>query len=253
MKRWQLQGLLLIVMSIILLPGIGIGQAGKEKKKGDAGPPPVVPPLKGTSETIKLFNGKDLEGWDGYKDLWAVKDGAIVGQHKDPLKFSTYLFTKRSFTDFRLIFSAKIDLDKMHSGVALWGKKFVPMGVKDAGAEKAEHTYQGHLVMFPSGWGLFDLYRRNGLALPKGMREAEMSAAKKDWNDWNDMEILAQGNRIRLAVNGKAVLDWRDPDPTKVGEGPIALQLHSNKAPQEVYFKGLELTTFPEDKLVTVK
>ena len=25
------------------------------------------------------------------------------------------------------------------------------------------------------------------------------------------MEILAQGNRIRLAVNGKAVLDWRDP------------------------------------------
>ena len=36
-------------------------------------------------------------------------------------------------------------------------------------------------------------------------------------------------------------------------EGPIGLQLHSNMVPQEIHFKNLELTTFPEDKLVTVK
>ena len=67
------------------------------------------------------------------------------------------------------------------------------------------------------------------------------------------MEILAQGNRIRLAVNGKEVLDWRDPEPKYVAEGPIGLQLHSNEVPQEIHFKGLELTTYPEDKLTTVK
>ena len=38
-----------------------------------------------------------------------------------------------------------------------------------------------------------------------------------------------------------------------IKEGPIGLQLHSNKVPQEVHFKDLVLTTFPEDKLTTVK
>jgi hypothetical protein len=102
--------------------------------------------------------------------------------------------------------------------------------------------------MFPSGWGLYDLFRRNGL--PVNTKPAK--AAGKQ-HDWNDMEILAQGNRIRLVVNGKQVLDWRDPEPKLIMEGPIGLQLHSNSVAQEVHFKGLELTTFPDDKLVTVK
>jgi hypothetical protein len=67
------------------------------------------------------------------------------------------------------------------------------------------------------------------------------------------MEILAQGNRIRFAVNGVQVVDWRDPKPELIQEGPIGLQLHSNNVPQEIHFKGLVLTTFPEDKLITVK
>ena len=46
---------------------------------------------------------------------------------------------------------------------------------------------------------------------------------------------------------------WRDPEPKLIMEGPIGLQLHSNNVPQEIHFKGLTLTTFPEDKLTTVK
>ncbi|MBM3968705.1 MAG: DUF1080 domain-containing protein, partial [Planctomycetes bacterium] len=30
-------------------------------------------------------------------------------------------------------------------------------------------------------------------------------------------------------------------------------QLHSNQVPQEIQWKGLQLETFPEDKLLTVK
>ena len=65
--------------------------------------------------------------------------------------------------------------------------------------------------------------------------------------------ILAQGNRLRLVVNGTQVLDWRDPEPDRIKEGPLGLQLHSHNEPQEVHFKNLVLTTFPEDKLITVK
>jgi hypothetical protein len=66
------------------------------------------------------------------------------------------------------------------------------------------------------------------------------------------MEILAIGSRIRLAVNGKEVADWTDPKPELCTAGPIGLQLHSNKVPQEVHFRGLILAEDPEDRLITV-
>jgi hypothetical protein len=222
--------------------------AGQEKRKT-----PEIPPHKGKSEKIKLFNGTNLNGWEGYKDLWSVDDGVIVAKSTRPLEFSTYLVTKRKFTDFRLVFAAKLVRSEMHSGVALWGQLHVPKEVKDPVKQKAEYTYQGQLVMFPSDWGLYDLYRRHGgINPPPEVRAVAKKAGKQ--HDWNDMEILAQGNRIRLAVNGKEVLDWRDPDPSLVKEGSIGLQLHSNNEPEEIHFKGLVLTTFPpEDKLVTVK
>lgn len=221
---------------------------------------PEIPPRKGKSETIQLFNGKDLKGWKGYTDLWSVQDGVIVAKNTKPIIYSTYLVTNRRFSDFRLLCSAKLVQSEMHSGIAIWGavhpypeKSNNPKEyVLDPVAERTEFTYQGQLVMFPSGWGLYDLYRRHGAINPSAeIRNVAIKAGKQ--HDWNDMEILAQGNRIRLAVNGQLVLDWRDPEPKWINEGPIGLQLHSNSVPQEIHFKGLELTTFPEDKMTTVK
>ncbi|MFT3882154.1 MAG: DUF1080 domain-containing protein [Gemmatales bacterium] len=211
-------------------------------------PAEVVPPLKGETKIIELFDGKSLDGWVGYTDLWSVKDGEIVGRNDKPLTFSTYLLTKDKYSDFRLTFAAKLVESEMHSGVAFWGL-VKPDVSKQPEKERSIHTYAGHLVMFPSGYGLYDLFGRNGLPVDGG-------PAKKvgKQHDWNDIEILAQGNRIRVAVNGKQVVDWRDPEPKRIKEGPIGLQLHSNKVPQEVRFKGLKLETFPkEDKLLTVK
>jgi hypothetical protein len=201
---------------------------------------PEVPPKTGKSETIKLFNGQNLEGWQGHKKFWTVADGAIVGKNLHPVKVSTYLVTERTFSDFRLLATVKLARSEMHSGIALWGR---------LAPEKGDpFTYAGHLVMFPSGWGLYDLYGRNGLP-PSG--EPAKKVGKQ--HDWNELEILAQGNRLRLVVNGTQVLDWRDPEPERIMEGPIGLQLHSNNEPQEIHFKDLVLTTFPEDKLITLK
>jgi hypothetical protein len=50
------------------------------------------------------------------------------------------------------------------------------------------------------------------------------------------------------------VVDWRDPEPNRIKPGPIGLQLHSNKVPQEVRFKDLVIETFPqEQRLLTAK
>jgi hypothetical protein len=204
-------------------------------------PSNVVPPRKGKSETIQLFNGTDLRGWIGNQKLWSVHDGAIVGKNTEPVKVSTYLLTERKFTDFRLLATVKLVQSEMHSGIAFWGKQAPERG--------DEFTFAGHLVMFPSGWGMYDLYGRGGLPV-------DGAPAKKvgKQHDWNDLEILAQGNRIRVAVNGVQVVDWADPKTDAIYDGPIGLQLHSNTVPQEIHFKNLVLTTFPEeDKLTTVK
>jgi hypothetical protein len=238
MNRYCASGLLVAAAAVVLLLS-GSVPAGQDKGK-DKKEAPIVPPRQGKSEVLRLFNGKDLEGWEGHENLWSVKDGVIIAKNKEPIKVSTYLLTKRKFTDFRLTLSTKLVQSEMHSGVAFWGRMAPEQGDK--------YTYAGHLVMFPSGWGMFDLYGRNSLPVDGG-------PAKKvgKQHDWNDIEILAQGNRVRVAVNGVKVVDWRDPEPERILEGPIGLQLHSNKVPQEVQFRDLMLTTFPEGQMITVK
>ena len=189
-----------------------------------------------------LFNGKDLTGWDGNMQYWSVQDGAVVGKNsaESAPKASTYLHTTKKFSAFRLIFEGKLVTSEMHSGVALWGQPVEKEG--------DPHSYLGHLVMFPSAWGFWDLYRRNGIYQDDGRAKA---AGKQ--HDWNQMEILAQPPRIRLVVNGQLVADWTDPKPELCGEGPLGLQLHSNKVAQEVQFRGLILAENPQDQLLTVK
>jgi hypothetical protein len=240
-KFWLLVTICVTALTVAALVATEEASAGNDKKA------PEVPPRKGKSEIIKLFNGKDLEGWQGYEDLWSVKDGAIVAKNTEPLKFSTYLLTKGHYTDFRLVFAAKLVQSEMHSGVAFWGE-VRPSVSNEPENDRTKYTYAGHLVMFPSGWGMYDLFGRNGLPI-------DGAPAKKvgKQHDWNDIEILAQGNRVRVGVNGHAVVDWRDPEPERIKQGPIGLQLHSNSVPQEIHFKGLSLTTFPEDtRLITV-
>lgn len=221
-----------------------VGRADEPKKEANVESQQetrIVPPREGKRETIELFNGKDLTGWVGHRELWSVEDGEIVGRNTEPLKVSTYLLTERDdFTDFRLVVVTKLVETKIHSGIAMWGRVAPERGDK--------YTFAGHLVITATEWGLFDLFGRRDLKVD----QAPAKRVGHDY-DWNEMEILAQGNRIRLAVNGTQVVDWRDPKPDALYSGPIGLQLHANKKPQEVRFKKVVVTTFPEDKLITLK
>ena len=142
----------------------------------------IVPPKTGKSETIKLFNGKDLTGWTGNPKYWSVVDGVIVGKNTEEVPVSTYLATDRKFTDFRLLATVKLVTSEMHSGIAMWGRMAPDKG--------DPYTYAGMLVMFPSGWGFYDLYGRGGLPV-----DGEPAKKVGKQHDWNDLEILAQGNR----------------------------------------------------------
>ncbi len=201
-----------------------------------------VSKLPSGESPVRLFNGTDLSGWEGHiGKYFSAEKGVIVGKNtqENAPKASTYLLTKQKFRNFRLIFESQLVTSEMHSGISLWGKAIEK--------EEGPFTYQGHLVMYPSGYGFWDLYRRNGIygdTLGVARRVGKQ-------HDWNRMEILAIGRRIRHVVNGQLVADWSDPQPELCETGPIGLQLHSNSVPQEVQWRGLILTENPQDVLVT--
>lgn len=235
MRKLLSRSVLVLLVCLIASPG-SVSLVADDKKTD----PPVVPPRKGKREVVELFNGKDLTGWEGHEKYWSVKGDVIIGKNTDPVPVSTYLLTKKKYSDFRLVFEFKLAQSEMHSGIALWGRVAPDKGDK--------FTYAGHLVMFPSGYGFYDLY---GRAMIHHNGDKARKVGKQ--HDWNKMEILAQGNRIRFVLNGVLISDWREPKPERIKEAPIGLQLHSNKVAQEVQFKGLKLETFPEDELTTLK
>ena len=236
-----------LAMFCSILPYTALRADDKDKKEADWSGSVKFPDGE---KPVKLFNGKDLEGWEGNTGAggtpkyFTVKDGIIVARNEkeNAPKISNYLFSKKKYRNFRLVFEGKLAESSMHSGIAIWGKRHNPDGTEP-------NSYQGHLVMFPSGWGFWDLYRRNGIYTDK-----DGAAKKADNGGWNKMEILAIGDRIRLAVNGQLVADWRDPKPELCGEGPLGLQLHSNPGtPQEVQIRGLIISENPKDEMATVE
>ena len=58
---------LLASLLIVGACGVAFAQKQAEPKKET----PVVEPLKGETKTINLFDGKTLDGWEGYEDLWS--------------------------------------------------------------------------------------------------------------------------------------------------------------------------------------
>jgi hypothetical protein len=229
--------------SLILLAVVGFTSNAARGEENENWSEQQISKLPESEKPIRLFNGKDLAGWEGQTEkYWSVVDGVIIGKNskENAPQASTYLVTKDKHRNFRLIFESKLAESEMHTGIALWGQTVEKSG--------DPFSYMGHLVMFPSGYGFYDLYRRNSIYRDDGRAKA---AGKQ--HDWNHMEILAKGNRIRHVINGKLAADWEEPKPELIQSGPIGLQLHSNTVPQEVQFRGLILTENPQDKLVTVE
>eukprot|EP00913_Durusdinium_trenchii_P023327 g21905.t1 len=59
-------------------------------------------------------------------------------------------------------------------------------------------------------------------------------------NDWNEVVIIARGNRIQHYLNDRLILDCTDNHPKALKEGVLALQLHGGK-PMWAEFKNIRM------------
>ncbi len=208
----------------------------------DAAAQKLIGRLPSGEQARLLFNGKDLTGWQGDARFWSVSEGMIRGANQDAVPSSTYLFTESSYRNFRLLFEVRQTMSPqhstMHSAVAILGER-----IPDAGDNA--FGFKGPLVMFCHDWGIWDAHGRSRV-VPVG----EGPRVEKK-GDWNLIEVLVTGNRIRCVANGTLVFDFTDK-PEFLKASPIGLQLHSEKRPQEYHFRGLVLAENPQDQLVTL-
>ena len=76
------------------------GEPNHARDGGDSAEAPAE-----SADMQRIFNGKDLTGWDGDPRLWSVKDGAIHGETtaENPAQGNTFLIWNEGVTkDFQL-------------------------------------------------------------------------------------------------------------------------------------------------------
>ncbi len=194
-----------------------------------------------------LFNGKDLEGWQGVVDIskrakmtpeqlttaqkaanekvlphWSAKNGVL---HYDGKGDS--LQTVKDYGDFELFCDFKIGKGG-DSGLYVRGTPQIQIW------DPEQH---------PEGsGGLFNNQKNPNKPLKK---------ADKPVGEWNTFRIIMKGDRVTVYLNGELVVDnvplenyWdRKTDPSKPlpAKGPIELQHHGNPLEfKNIYIKESE-------------
>jgi hypothetical protein len=182
----------------------------------------------------EFFNGRDLTGWsDESADMkyWSVVDGAIVGSSTEKVPHNTFLWSSAKVDDF--YFSCEVRLTPNNGNA---GIQFRSQRLEDGHAK-------GYQADIGEGWW-GKLYHEHGRGL-LDKNEAGTQAVKP--GDWNRYEILAAGDSIWTAINGKLCTALTDPAGER--QGRIALQIHSGP-PIKVEYRGLKLVKNPQLELV---
>jgi hypothetical protein len=228
-----------VCIAMILLAGNGSSVHAQKGGKGDKGPPAADnSPPKGFK---LLFNGKDLDGWQGLIALpqrmklkpdelaakqkaanekmlkhWTVQDGMIVYDGKD-----NNLQTAKDYGNFELWVDWKIG-PKGDSGLYLRGNPQVQIWDN------------------PEGSG--------GLYNNKNHPSKPLVFADNSVGKWNTFYIKMVGDKVTVHLNGRLVVDevplenyWQKGQPLPK-TGPIELQHHGDP----LWFKNIYIKELPD-------
>ncbi|MGL5547133.1 MAG: 3-keto-disaccharide hydrolase [Tannerellaceae bacterium] len=186
-----------------------------------------------------LFNGKDLSGFTQLngKAPFFVKDGCLVGKSVkgEP---NSFLATTETFKDFILEFEMKCDTS-LNSGVQFRSESLPTY------QNGRVHGYQCEIDPSDRAWsgGVYDEARRGWLASLENNLEGQKAYKKHGWNKYR---IEADGNMIRIWLNGVNTANLYD---NETPEGFIAFQVHGigNSKPwqegKEIQWRNIRIKT----------
>jgi hypothetical protein len=172
---------------------------------------------------VPLFNGKNLDGWDGDPRIWSVRDGTIVGHTEGvTMTDNSFLISKQSYGNF--VLRVEMKLRNHNSGIQFRSERMPNWVVRGYQADAAEDNYWGNIYEEKGRGTLVDGWKGKG----------EKAVKLKDWNEY---EILCDGDHIRLTLNGTVTADFHDSARL---DGILAFQLHQGPA-MEVYFRNVRI------------
>jgi hypothetical protein len=178
-----------------------------------------------------LFDGKSIEGWKvaGGTARYKVEEGAILGMTTEGSP-NSFLVPPGFYDDFELTFEVKVD-DALNSGVQI--RSHILEQDKEMGGEAKKKRvrpkgtvfgYQVEIAGNGNGGRVWDEARHTRWHDPEPT-DVQKAAFKK--GEWNKYRVVAQGDRIRVWVNGTATSDFRDKEDAS---GILGFQVHGIKA-----------------------
>ncbi len=200
-------------------------------------------------EAKSLFNGKDLTGWRGNKELWSVEMGTITGRTTAEKKLTknSFLIWEGEVADFELELDYK--MIGGNSGIQYRSKvldeaEFVVGGYQadiDASLTYAGINYEER------GRGIICKRGKRSTINAEGKISEEEIAKDEDLKkvikneDWNHYKVVAKGNKLSHYINDTLMSETIDEQPTKAAtKGILALQIHTGP-PMVVQFKNIKI------------
>jgi hypothetical protein len=200
-----------------------------------------------------IFNGENLEGWEGDSRFWSVEEGAITGRttQDNPTEHNTFLIWRQGeVDDFVLRFSYRIVGG--NSGVQYRSKEVDPFVMSGYQADlEAGDNYSG-INYEEKGRGILAQRGQKTTITPEGevkvdeqFAESSSLQGKIKNEDWNDYEITVKGNHLVHKINGQVMSEVTDEQPDKRQfSGLLGLQVHAGP-PMKVQFKDIRLKRTP--------
>ena len=140
---------------------------------------------------VSLFDGKTLAGWEGKKEIFSVRQGAIVaGSLEKSIANNEFLCTTKSYGDFELRLQAKLVGPGNNAGIQFRSRR-IPNHHEVIGYQCDMGAWKPGLI-----WGaLYDESRRRKM-LAEG-KQTEIAKVLKI-NGWNDFVIRCQGSQMQI-------------------------------------------------------
>jgi len=223
---------------------------------------PVAAPAEDAGMT-RLFNGTNLDGWSGDPRLWSVRDGVIHGETTGatPADGNTFLIWQGGVTNnFELRLSFRCTADN-NSGIQYRSRHITEPTVRNAWVVRGyQHELRNESTLPNVAGFIYDeggkrgriclvgeraRWTIDGKVVDAGLIDQADYAKLFQVDEWNDVVIRAEGNRIRHFMNGRLTLDFTDEDPTlALPSGILALQLHAGR-PMWAEFRDLRIRELP--------
>lgn len=145
---------------------------------------------------VPLFNGKDFAGWDliGRFDAFAIDADrqTLVMKPSSPV---SRLQTDRDFENFHLRFEFRIDSHGARSGVNIR----MP--------SRSEGILPALKIQVSDDSTPYSLATGGVYYSQTGWINRSREDLQNDFGIWNRMEIIADGSRLQVSVNGKTCID----------------------------------------------